>query len=109
MAKGVKTHLEMEYIYIFSGMFTNIVARWPGCTHDSHVFRTSSMCTYLEANHHSLEDGILLGDSGYHPIPLRQQLHKNATTQPTQRQEWLWSKPLAGGREDSMSSILKSE
>lgn len=49
----------------FSGMFTNIVARWPGSTHDSHVFKTSSLCTYLEANHHSLEDGILLGDSGY--------------------------------------------
>lgn len=47
------------------GMFTNVVARWPGSTHDSHVFHTSSLCTYLETNHHSLDDGILLGDSGY--------------------------------------------
>ena len=46
-------------------MFTNIVARWPGSTHHSHVFHTSSLCPYLETNHHSLDDGNLLGDSGY--------------------------------------------
>ena len=31
MAKGETTLLELEYISI-SGMFTNIVARWPGST-----------------------------------------------------------------------------
>ena len=46
-------------------MFKNVVARWPGSTHDSHVFHTSSLCTYLETNHHSQDDGILVGDSGY--------------------------------------------
>ena len=46
-------------------MFTNIVARCPGSTHDSHVFRTSSLCEYLDANNCGLDDGILLGDSGY--------------------------------------------
>ena len=46
-------------------MFTNVVARWPGSTHDSHVFRTSNICTYLQDNHRSLDDGVLLGDSGY--------------------------------------------
>lgn len=50
---------------IFSGMCTNNIARWPGSTHDSRVFNTSSLCRYLEANHHSLDDGILLEDSGY--------------------------------------------
>ena len=55
----------LEYKIILSGMFTNTVARWPGSTHDSHVFHTSSSCTYLETNNHSLDDGILLGDSGY--------------------------------------------
>ena len=51
----------------FTGMFTNIqvLARWPRSTHDSHIFRTSSLCHYLENNHHSLDDGVLLGDSGY--------------------------------------------
>ena len=50
-------------------MFTNIFACWPGNTHDSHVFHTSSICTYLETNNHSLDDGILLGDSGYACTP----------------------------------------
>lgn len=42
-------------------MFTNVVARWPGSTHDSYLFRSSS----IENNHRSLDDGILLEDSGY--------------------------------------------
>ena len=46
-------------------MCTNNIARWPGSTHDSRVFNTSSLCRYLEANHHSLNDGILLKESGY--------------------------------------------
>jgi len=50
-------------------MFTNVVARWPGSTHDGHVFRTSNICTYLQNNHHSLDDGVLLGDSGYTRSP----------------------------------------
>lgn len=46
-------------------MFTNVVARWPGSCHDSHIFRSSNICQYLEDNQHSLDDGIILGDSGY--------------------------------------------
>ena len=38
---------------------------WPGSTYDSHVFRTSNICTHLQINHRSLDDGVLLGDSGY--------------------------------------------
>ena len=38
-------------------MFTNIVASWPGSTHNSQVFHTSSsLYTYLEINHLSLDD-----------------------------------------------------
>ena len=66
---GGKSKSILEYKTILSGMFTNIVARWPGSTHDSHVFHTSSLCTYLETNNHSLDDGILLGDSGYACTP----------------------------------------
>jgi hypothetical protein len=47
------------------GRFTNIVARWPGSTHDSQIFHTSQICQKLEDNHNNLEQGILLGDSGY--------------------------------------------
>ncbi|CAH3032968.1 unnamed protein product, partial [Pocillopora meandrina] len=46
-------------------MFTNVVTRWPGRSHESHIFRTSNICTYLQNNHRSLDDGALLGDSGY--------------------------------------------
>ena len=62
---GGKSKSTLEYKIILSGVFTNIVVRWPGSTHDSHVFHTSSLCTYLETNNHSLDDGILLEDSGY--------------------------------------------
>ena len=46
-------------------MFTNIVARWPGSCHDSDIFCSSNICQYLEENHNSLDDGVILGDSGY--------------------------------------------
>ncbi|XP_069102654.1 putative nuclease HARBI1 [Argopecten irradians] len=47
------------------GKFTNIVARWPGSAHDSHVFRMSNIKQYLDANHRTMADGLILGDSGY--------------------------------------------
>ena len=47
------------------GKFINLVARWPGSVHDSNIFRTSQIQEYLERHHTSLEDGIILGDSGY--------------------------------------------
>ena len=50
-------------------MFTNVVARWPGSTHDSHVFRISNICSYLQNNHRSLDDGVLLGDSPFLMTP----------------------------------------
>ena len=41
---------------------TNIIARWPGSTHDSHIFENSNIADKLRA---SALDGILLSDSGY--------------------------------------------
>ena len=32
----------------FTGLFTNIVATWPGSTHGSHIFRTSALGRQLE-------------------------------------------------------------
>ena len=51
--------------FSFKGKFIDVVIRWPGSTHDAHIFRTSQLRTRLEATHHTLKDGILLGDSGY--------------------------------------------
>jgi hypothetical protein len=44
-----------------------MVAKWPGSTHDSHIFRTSSVAQDLEGT--SLDSGVLLGDSGYPCLP----------------------------------------
>ena len=87
-------------------MFTNVVARWPGSTHDSDVFRTSDISTYLQNNHHSLDDGVLLGDSGYAWSPFlmtpytvtRNAAQEAYVTTPTLRQELLSSRHSADGR-----------
>ena len=49
----------------FAGLFTNVVAKWPGSAHDSHVFRTSAIGRHLAETGHGRKDGVLLGDSGY--------------------------------------------
>ena len=41
---------------------TNIIARWPGSTHDLHIFENSNIADKLRDG---ALDGILLGDSGY--------------------------------------------
>lgn len=42
--------------------FFNLVARWPGSSHDSNIFNNSRLCQELEDD---LLPGHLLGDSGY--------------------------------------------
>ena len=41
--------------------FTDVVAKWPGSTHDATVFENSGIKHFLHGNNH----GFLLGDSGY--------------------------------------------
>ena len=41
---------------------TNIVARWPGSTHDSRIFENNKIGDKLRDG---AIDGILVGDSGY--------------------------------------------
>ena len=53
----------MHNFYI--GKFINIDAQWPGSTHDSHIFRSSEVSTFLETHHRGVKDGYRLGDSGY--------------------------------------------
>ena len=61
-------------------MFTNIVARWPGSTHDSFVLSNSLIGQKLESRPHSIEDGLLLGDSGYPCKPYLMTPFLNPTT-----------------------------
>ena len=44
-------------------LFRNIVARWPGSTHDARVFNNSMVCQQFESNTYGRH--LLLGDSGY--------------------------------------------
>ena len=46
-------------------MISNIVARWPGSTHDCRVFENSLIA---EKFRNGSIDGILVGDSGLTPI-----------------------------------------
>lgn len=41
----------------------NVVARWPGATHDSAIFANSRVCGDFEAGRYG--NACLLGDSGY--------------------------------------------
>ncbi|XP_054259610.1 circumsporozoite protein-like [Macrosteles quadrilineatus] len=69
--------------------FTNIVARWKGSTHDSRVFKTSSLYARFEQNEFN---GVLIGDSGYecnrrHRSPTLSRRHRtlprDSTNSPT--------------------------
>ncbi|CAC5356694.1 HARBI1 [Mytilus coruscus] len=45
-------------------LFTNVSANWPGSCHDAHVFKTS-VGIHLQDQYTSIEQGVVLGDSGY--------------------------------------------
>ncbi|XP_066931127.1 putative nuclease HARBI1 [Clytia hemisphaerica] len=45
--------------------FLDVDARWPGSTHDSFIFRVSAVKNHLDNNNNSIDDGLVIGDSGY--------------------------------------------
>ena len=63
-------------------ILTNVVARWPGSTHDSRNFENSNMCARLERKE---IPGILIGDNGY---PLRPYLITPLLTCTTREQRY---------------------
>ena len=98
------------------GKSKSIVARWPGSTHDSRVFHTSSLCTYLETNNHSLDDGTLLGDSGYACTPYLMTPYPSPSTAAQENYNTAHTKTtviveqsFGWWNDDSMSFIPKSE
>ncbi|CAG2192426.1 HARBI1 [Mytilus edulis] len=62
---SVQRKEDIKQGFFDNGKFTNVVARWPGSVHDSHIMRCSQVCTHLEESHLSVQDGLILGDSGY--------------------------------------------
>ena len=61
---------------------SNIVARWPGSTHDSRIFDNSSICAKLEANEFN---GLLIGDGGYACKSYLMTPMRNPQTRPERR------------------------
>lgn len=60
----------------------NIVARWPGSTHDSRIFANSRLNDYLANMQHR---GYLVGDSGYPCLPYLMTPLRNPKTDPERR------------------------
>ncbi|XP_041377361.1 putative nuclease HARBI1 [Gigantopelta aegis] len=54
--------LNVQMVCDSSMKITNVVARWPGSSHDSRIFRSSTLRDHLEDG---TIRGILLGDNGY--------------------------------------------
>ena len=54
--------VQFQYFYVVY-RFTNIVCRWPGSAHDSHIFNMSALRERLEGG--AVANSWLLGDSGY--------------------------------------------
>ncbi|CAC5387967.1 HARBI1 [Mytilus coruscus] len=46
--------INVQAVCNHEGKFTQITADWPGSVHDSHIFKTSSICKHLEENHKGL-------------------------------------------------------
>ncbi|CAC5378764.1 HARBI1 [Mytilus coruscus] len=77
--------INVQAVCDFEGRFTNIFANWPGSTHDSHIFNTSTLSNYLQTNHRGLIDGVILGDSGYACRPFLLTPYANPTERHQQR------------------------
>lgn len=55
--------LNVQGVVGHDGQFTNIVARWPGATHDALIWRNCFISQQFEEGH--IQGGWLLGDSAY--------------------------------------------
>ncbi|XP_062596055.1 putative nuclease HARBI1 [Saccostrea cucullata] len=81
-----KGYHSIQAVCDHDGKVTNINASWPGSVHDSHIFRTSQIRTYLEEEENGLfENGVLLGDSGYACRPFLLTPYANPQTEPEEK------------------------
>jgi len=59
--------INVQVVCSADGIVQNVVARWPGSTHDARIFRNSNLRERLESG--DLKDFILIGDGGYPLMP----------------------------------------
>ena len=62
-------------------MFTNVVAKWPGNADDSFIFQDSLIHDKPNNEIKDLEDGFLIGDSGYGCKPFLMTPYSRPSTQ----------------------------
>lgn len=55
--------LNCQIISDSKNIITNMVSRWPGSAHDSNILQNSAI--YRRFQNNEMDNGILLGDSGY--------------------------------------------
>ncbi|XP_052818499.1 putative nuclease HARBI1 [Mya arenaria] len=77
--------INMQAVCDHEGLFTSVNASWPSSCHDAHVFRTSGLCNRLQRDNQCMEDGVLLGDSGYPLRPFLMTPFMNADTPAKER------------------------
>ena len=87
------------------GKFINLVAR---CVHDRHIFQTSQIQQNIDQHHTSLEDGIILRDSGYALKPYLMTPYTVPTTAKEKAFIRSLKKSFVDGREGFTNDIQKS-
>ncbi|XP_052226180.1 putative nuclease HARBI1 [Dreissena polymorpha] len=57
--------INTQIVFDHNDMIMDVVARWPGSTHDSRILRGSGLWQVFDRNLLPQNDHFLLGDSGY--------------------------------------------
>jgi nuclease HARBI1 len=71
------TSLNVQLACNARGIFTNVVCRWPGSSHDSYILKNSELYRMFESG---ISQGIILGDSGYPCRPWLMTPYPNPTS-----------------------------
>ena len=62
--------INIQAMYDSDLKFIDVVAKWPGCTHDAFIWRQSGINQRIVSEDIPTVNGWFLGDSGYHYDPV---------------------------------------